>query len=84
MAAVLASGCAIKGRRAKISNAMDSWKGSHVSKVIEKWGPYDRVTSDGKGGSVYSYYFDRKTALTGTPYVAERHFYVNDEGIVYS
>ena len=32
---------------------MDSWVGSHVSKLIRSWGPPHRVVSDGTGGKIY-------------------------------
>lgn len=32
---------------------MDSWKGSHISKVIVSWGPPWHVISDGAGGKIY-------------------------------
>ena len=32
---------------------MKSWMGDHVSKVVQSWGPADRITSDGADGKVY-------------------------------
>ena len=45
---LLLGGCA-----GKINEAMESWKGSHISAVIQSWGPATRTASDGKGGTIY-------------------------------
>ena len=32
---------------------MNSWMGSHISKVIQSWGPPTQITADGAGGHIY-------------------------------
>ena len=32
---------------------MNSWKGSHVSRLIRSWGPPQEVTTDGAGSRIY-------------------------------
>ena len=32
---------------------MNSWMGSHISKVIRSWGPPTQITADGAGGHIY-------------------------------
>ncbi len=32
---------------------MNSWKGSHVSRLIRSWGPPQQVVPDGAGGKIY-------------------------------
>ena len=60
------------------------------------WGPPARVDSDGKGGEILTFVFDRNTGQTisktyGDNYVARptgwqayRMFWVNEKGIIYS
>ena len=78
----------------QITNVMKTWVGHHKSELIQKWGPASKITSDGKGGEVYTYYYARNKKSTsyvvyGTlvtndnSYSAERHFYINDKGIIY-
>ena len=69
---VMTSGCALRSRQ------MRQWEGAHISAVIQGWGPYDRTSPDGQGGLIYTFYEPRNGRD------AERHFYVNEEGIVYS
>lgn len=42
-------GCAYKST----SEIMNSWKGSHISQVIQSWGPPTQITEDGAGGHIY-------------------------------
>lgn len=42
-------GCAYKST----SEIMNSWKGSHISQVIQSWGPPTQTTDDGAGGKIY-------------------------------
>ena len=48
LGALLLGGCA-----GKVNQVMESWRGSHISAVIQKWGPATRIAPDGKGGSIY-------------------------------
>lgn len=85
----------------EISKAMASWVDSHYSDMMLKWGPPTYSTSDGKGGQILVYQYDRSggqipgyatkigktvfyTAPRNVSYTAERMFYVNDKGIIYS
>ena len=43
------SGCAYKNNK----EIMNSWMGSHISKVIQNWGPPTQITADGAGGHIY-------------------------------
>ena len=43
------SGCAYKSNR----EIMNSWMGSHISAVIQSWGPPTQITVDGAGGHIY-------------------------------
>lgn len=84
------------------SKIMQSWEGHHVSELYQSWGPPTATTSDGRGGMIVSYYYDRYlgqipgravrnldgsvsyTAPTANTYTAQRNFYVNANGIIYS
>ena len=85
----------------EISKAMNSWVGSHYSDMMLKWGPPTYSTSDGKGGQILVYQYDRNggsipgyatkigktifyTAPQNISYTAERMFWVNADGIIYS
>jgi hypothetical protein len=86
----------------EISKAMNSWVGSHYSDMMLKWGPPTYSTSDGRGGQILVYRYNRNgwatpgkawkdqwgnvyyTAPQNYDYVAERMFYVDDKGIIYS
>jgi len=85
----------------KISEAMQSWVGSHYSDMMLKWGPPTYSTDDGKGGQILVYQYDRSggsipgyatkigktvfyTAPRNVNYTAERMFWENDKGIIYS
>ena len=48
LTALMLGGCA-----AKINETMNSWTGSHISEVIQSWGPASRTSPDGKGGTIY-------------------------------
>jgi len=89
------AGC---GRSEKISTAMDSWKGSHQSQLIRSWGPPTLTHSDGKGGQILEWRYERgsnKTTATTVPNTqttiyrhksksyASRMFWVDEEGIIY-
>jgi len=74
---------------------MKSWIGYHQSELIASWGPPEKITIDGKGGSVldYSYHKDLGSTAYKDPwgnvhirprgYKATRYFYVNSDGIIY-
>ncbi|MYB63494.1 hypothetical protein F4X73_02280 [Candidatus Poribacteria bacterium] len=42
-------GCAYKST----NEIMNSWMGSHISQVIQSWGPPNQITEDGAGGKIY-------------------------------
>lgn len=46
---IFATGCAYTNRSA----VMNSWMGSHISEVIQSWGPPTQITPDGAGGYIY-------------------------------
>lgn len=48
----------------EIKKALDSWKGSHKSKLIQSWGAPTRTASDGNGGEILIYEQSPKTAGT--------------------
>ena len=93
----LASGCLGD----KISKSMQSWVGYHYSDMMLKWGPPTYSTSDGRGGQILVYRYDRDggqipgyvtkvggyvyyTAPENVTWKAERMFYVDEKGIIYS
>jgi hypothetical protein len=49
---LLITGCAQKMPQ-KYIDAMNSWKGTHISKYIQQVGAYDRIIPDGSGGNIY-------------------------------
>ena len=53
-------GCAHKNT----SEIMNSWMGSHISEVIQSWGPPTQVADDGAGGRIYIW---RPQPMTTTP-----------------
>jgi len=57
LALVLSLGCA----SLTPSKAMQSWVGSQQSQLILSWGPPTRSTSDGAGGTILIYEYDRNT-----------------------
>jgi hypothetical protein len=57
LAFVLSIGCASLSP----SKTMQSWVGSHQSQLILSWGPPTRSTSDGAGGTILIYEYDRNT-----------------------
>ena len=42
---------------------MDSWTGQNISELYSSWGPPSCTTSDGKGGTIVSYYYDKNFEL---------------------
>lgn len=84
------------------SKVMKSWMGHHISELYQSWGPPTATTTDGRGGTIVSYYYDRYlgqipgravsnpdgsvsyTAPRAMTYTAQRHFYVNADGFIYS
>ena len=88
---------------ASITKTMTSWVGAHISDLYLSWGPPTQTMSDGREGSIVSYYYSRNfgqipgqavknnytgsisyTAPRNLSYTAERHFYANSDGIIYS
>ncbi|MXZ00930.1 hypothetical protein F4Y93_09895 [Candidatus Poribacteria bacterium] len=51
----------------KIQQTMDRWKGTHISKAIQKWGSPNEVTSanDGTGGRIYTWIVPVREFLVG-------------------
>ena len=58
---------------------MDSWKGSHVSRLIKSWGPAQRIADDGQGGKIYIYSNVSHTSVT-VPF--KPFLYSNPYGII--
>jgi hypothetical protein len=94
----LAIAIALNGCATRNNNTMQSWVGRHQSELILAWGPPDRTTSDGNGGSIliYGHYVDlgqtsgqvygngSYTAPQQQGYQRTRMFYVNSAGVIYS
>jgi len=88
----------LSGCSASITRTMDLWVGHHKSELILSWGPPTRVTSDGKGGEILIYEYERYfgqnpgqvyrdgsyTAPTPIRYTAYRMFYVDKAGYIYN
>jgi hypothetical protein len=53
----LGSGCASLSP----SKTMQSWMGAHQSALILSWGPPTRTSTDGAGGTILIYEYDRNT-----------------------
>ena len=41
------------------STVMQAWVGHHQGDLIQSWGPPTRTTSDGRGGEILVYEYDR-------------------------
>jgi hypothetical protein len=50
---VILTGCA------STSTAMQSWVGHHITELYLSWGPPSSTMSDGQGGTMISYYYNR-------------------------
>jgi hypothetical protein len=74
MLLLVLAGCASSG----IDQLMNSWVGSHKSKLILSWGPPARYDSDGLDGEVLTWEFRRDG------YVATRSFWVHADGTIYA
>ena len=72
---LLCSGCFLSKR---VTKTMDSWVGAPQAKLIRSWGPPTRTASDGAGGTILIYEYDRDTGQT-----AVRMFYVDPSGTIY-
>ena len=93
------AGCeGFRTRGDEINDTMKSWVGCHESALIRSWGPPNRTTRDGKGGSVLVYEYVREgygyepdaysyRDAYGNDryrYTATRSFYVGRDGIIYA
>ena len=77
-----------KPKKQTLTEVMQTWVGHDISEAIKSWGPYTRTTSDGKGGTVYSW--EQQWTLqgfwAGNRYVPPReqychkHFYTDYTG----
>ncbi len=80
-------GCATtSGNRNSFSES--SWKGSHKTKLNQKWGPPTLVDTDEADGEIWFYDFDitgeKITKLVDkTSSVSVRAFWVDKNGIIY-
>lgn len=45
--------CALASCGPTTAEIMNSWKGSHVSRLMRSWGPPQQITPDGAGGRIY-------------------------------
>ena len=59
-------GCAYKST----SQIMNSWMGSHISQVIQSWGPPTQITPDGAGGHIYIW---RPQPMAPPPPTIQKH-----------
>ena len=50
----------------RINKMMASWEGHHYSKLIQKWGPPQDISEDGKGGKVLVYVERTELTTPGT------------------
>ncbi len=70
-------------------NALNSWKGSHKSALIQSWGPPTRYDSDGQNGEILIYENKRTIGsyLYGNyiqrTFVDYTEMFVNSAGIIY-
>ena len=46
-----------------INQTMNSWMGSHISKVILKWGPATQIAEDGAGGRIYIWQIQKQVSV---------------------
>ncbi len=60
---LLVPGLSCAGR---INKMMASWEGHHYSKLIQKWGPPQQTSEDGKGGKVLVYVERTEFTTPGT------------------
>ena len=47
----------------KMQQTIDAWKGTHISKAIQKWGPPKEVNDDGTGWQTYIWQVPGQTFL---------------------
>ena len=89
-------GCAYKSTYKSTNEIMNSWMGSHISQVIQSWGPPTQITDDGAGGKIYIWseqviipnalgtLFDGPTHKSPQHIIERvRMFYVRPNNIVY-
>ncbi|MBN1186475.1 MAG: hypothetical protein JXB49_29640 [Bacteroidales bacterium] len=78
-----------KQQAEEIKKAMDSWIGTHKSKLIQQVGPPTRYASDGQGGEILIYETSRSIGMTayGTymqrTLIDYREVFANSNGIIY-
>jgi hypothetical protein len=51
---------------AKMNKIMSSWEGADVNYLIARWGPPTQIMSDGHGGRIFIYTYDRSYTSAGT------------------
>ena len=47
----------------KLQRTMDRWKGTHISKAVQKWGSPNEINSDGTGWHIYIWQVPVQTFL---------------------
>jgi hypothetical protein len=57
--------------------------GQPISTIIDSWGPPSRVTSDGKGGNVYTWEQWVTTGWGGAGYMRVTTYWADSNGIIY-
>ena len=62
---------------------MDSWLGADKSDLILKWGPPDRVASDGQRGEILIYGKPQYNPYNGQQFYRTTMFYVNPNQLIY-
>ena len=71
------------------SEIINSWRGHHISEVIQSWGPYQQAIPNGQGGMIYSWQSPVQVTMPvyGTilsrTVVRHQTFYVRPDGIIY-
>ena len=74
---VLPFGCSL------ISQATQDGIGKPVSTIIDRWGPPSRVTSDGRGGSVYIWEIWQHVGGNGGRKLESTMYWADSNGIIY-
>lgn len=62
---------------AKLLASMNTWRGYHISQLIEQIGPYSHVHSDGADGKIYTWQIDPHSLPPITPLRQYRSSTVN-------
>lgn len=69
---ILQIGCTAPIASTPEPTQVDTWKGTHISKVIKEWGPPDAVNDHETGGRIYVWQMSAQDFLTRRPPFIER------------